>query len=114
MPTVLDDLFELPKEMERYPRIVILDNSLQEDIFFEKGNFLHIPRYSFLYNDKDTIQLHQRNTIFLNVNNNGILERMTDSLNINGHYLHLKPIASSKIENYKKKNMYHFMFEELD
>jgi len=101
MPAVFNLLYQFPTDWKHPPKVKKLNswNDLQYNATL--NSFFFVAEYPFLFEQRDTIYLEDKNVIFLEKVNNGLV-RKNDSLRINDHTLHLKPrgeniLGSSKL-----------------
>jgi len=90
MPSVFNLLYQFPATWKHPPKVKKF-NSLH-DLKYDAtlNSFFFIAEYPFLFEQRDTIYLEDKNVIFLEKVNNDLV-RKNDSLIIGDHALHLKP-----------------------
>lgn len=109
-PVVLEYLFKFPETWKYKPKLIIIEKTLENEIYIEDGKYLFEPVYSFLYEDRKVVELIPGNTIYLQ-GENAKYSRLSDSLVINNSVLRLKADTIGKTLDYPKQNMYSFFFK---
>lgn len=113
LPMVLNQIYDYPESWDDYPRLTVLDLHMEKSLTGSPDGELYFePTYPFLYNFEKQVTLPQHNVILLELDENGIMERITGTYEVDSSLLYLKEISDSEIINYKPTSLYPYFFEK--